>query len=1420
VKVFPCTRRGLFFWSGHVLLRVSFFLFLLLFHFLTLQANPVDTIANGCGCDITISPSPADGQAYLDGQVLGVKPGNKVCLTAAHFVSISLFHFYGTKSQPVTIINCGGQVTVSGYSAYGFVLHSSRYVNISGAGDSAFKYGILIDGSVANTSVGFAQDDQVSDISVDHMEVSKAGLGIACAPTPNCDPGSWSTNWKMYNMIFHDNYVHETFYEGFYIGNTQNYYTLSCNGSTVTVQPQQIDSVFFYNNILDKCGWTAAQISQVTGGVDVHDNLITNYGYLNKPEHDAGLIIGSITHGSLYRNKILNGTGSAFQYFGAGLTKVYNNVFAGAGYDGSLQGQNAVVMDDRPKPPGFPPLKVYLVNNTIYNPKRSGISFYNDFGTVDTGNIIANNIIAAPGFLAIQPLYAYFDLQANPHASLLNNLSSATPVLAGLVNAVNSNFHLLPGSPAIDSGINAATYGVTKDMDGNARPYGKAYDIGAYEYNGGVAPSLVANAGPNQTITLPVNSVTLDGSHSFDPNGTITSYSWSELSGPSVASINNNSVVSTPANGLVQGTYVFNLVVRDNQGATSTALDTVTVKPPKIPPTVNAGNPQTITLPVSTVSLQGTVTANNGASIQTTSWTQLSGPNTAVFGSSGLSPVVSGLIEGVYVFQLSATDNNGLSSSAAVTITVNPANIPPNVNAGSAQTITLPTNSTNLTGTASGNGGAVISSSSWTELSGPNSASISPAGLNASVSGLIEGTYTFRLTATDNHGLSGVSNVTIIVNASAKMPPTVDAGVAQTITLPVNTVTLAGTASGNGGASISTTTWIQTSGPNGSSIATSSSPVTNVSGLAAGIYVFQFTAVDNNGLSGVSTVTITVRAPNTPPTVDAGSSQTISLPANSVSLSGTASGNSGASISSVAWTETSGPGSAAFGSPSSLSTTASGLVAGIYSFELVATDNNGLSSFATVTVTVIPARTPPVVIAGPPQTINLPVYSFNLTGTASGSNGATISSSTWKQLSGPNSATLSSATSLVTSVTNLVAGIYSFLLTAVDNNGLSDSASVTITLIAADAPPNVSAGPGQTINLPASSVILTGAASGNNGATISSIQWKEVSGPNAAFISSDSSLTTNLTGLVLGFYVIQLTAIDNNGLSNLSTVFITVNPAPNLPPIANAGPDQTITLPADSARLDGTGSSDPDGSIASYSWTVLSGPGAITVVNSNMATATAENLQAGKYVFELTVVDNGGDSSKSQVTITVNPAAIAALLANAGHDTTITITADTAVLNGSASSDPSGAITSYHWVELSGPGLANILSANSPVSPVGNLLVGDYVFGLTVTNNQGMSSQASVKVHVVSNLRVTGEIKIYPNPAHGILNLRLIGDSVGSILVNIYDMNGRIVLASQLVKDQEYFYKSFDISGLITGIYILETVVGIDNRMSTSFIKF
>ena len=97
-----------------------------------------------------------------------------------------------------------------------------------------------------------------------------------------------------------------------------------------------------------------------------------------------------------------------------------------------------------------------------------------------------------------------------------------------------------------------------------------------------------------------------------------------------------------------------------------------------------------------------------------------------------------------------------------------------------------------------------------------------------------------------------------------------------------------------------------------------------------------------------------------------------------------------------------------------------------------------------------------------------------------------------------------------------------------------------------------------------------------------------------------------------------------------------VNPPVNNAPIANAGADQTITLPTNSVTLDGSGSSDSDGTIVSYNWTFVSGPS--TIDPNDTVSSNATGLVAGTYVFKLTVTDNDGASAEDTVSIVVNSA--------------------------------------------------------------------------------------------------------------------------------------------------------------------------------------
>jgi len=142
----------------------------------------------------------------------------------------------------------------------------------------------------------------------------------------------------------------------------------------------------------------------------------------------------------------------------------------------------------------------------------------------------------------------------------------------------------------------------------------------------------------------------------------------------------------------------------------------------------------------------------------------------------------------------------------------------------------------------------------------------------------------------------------------------------------------------------------------------------------------------------------------------------------------------------------------------------------------------------------------------------------------------------------------------------------------------------------------------------------------------------------------------------------------------------------NQPPIAHAGNDTTIVLPIDSVTLDGSASTD-DKKIVSYQWTKISGPDTFKIVQPSATKTIVNKLVKGVFQFELRVTDAEGLFSKDTVQVTVLAATSInhVPIANAGNDTTITLPADIATLDGSRSTDPDNNITRYKWTKVSGP---------------------------------------------------------------------------------------------------------------------------------------
>ena len=187
-------------------------------------------------------------------------------------------------------------------------------------------------------------------------------------------------------------------------------------------------------------------------------------------------------------------------------------------------------------------------------------------------------------------------------------------------------------------------------------------------------------------------------------------------------------------------------------------------------------------------------------------------------------------------------------------------------------------------------------------------------------------------------------------------------------------------------------------------------------------------------------------------------------------------------------------------------------------------------------------------------------------------------------------------------------------------------------------PPVVNAGPDQTITLPANATLdgtVTDDGLPNPPGAVTTT-WTKVSGPGTVTFADANAIDTNASFSTAGTYTLRLTANDS-ALTGSDDITVTVN-APNQAPNVNAGPDQTITLPAN-ASLDGTVTDDglpnPPGAVTT-TWTKVSGPGTVTFANPSAIDTNASFSTAGTYTLRLTANDSALTASDDTV-ITVNP---------------------------------------------------------------------------------------------------------------------------------------------------------------------------------------
>jgi lysophospholipase L1-like esterase len=195
-------------------------------------------------------------------------------------------------------------------------------------------------------------------------------------------------------------------------------------------------------------------------------------------------------------------------------------------------------------------------------------------------------------------------------------------------------------------------------------------------------------------------------------------------------------------------------------------------------------------------------------------------------------------------------------------------------------------------------------------------------------------------------------------------------------------------------------------------------------------------------------------------------------------------------------------------------------------------------------------------------------------------------------------------------------------------------------------------------------------------------------------------------------------------------------------PTASAAANPVWTTSGSSITLDGSGSSDADGTISSYVWSQDSPGNPLVDFSGNDVSTPGFALTAPlvttatDFTFRLTITDNDGNSDASTILVTIAPPIGSKPTAAATVTPTATSSGGSVTLDGSASSDSDGTISSYVWSQASPASPAVDFSGDDTTTsgftfsaPTVTSLT-DFTFRLTVTDNDGNADSSTVQVSV------------------------------------------------------------------------------------------
>ncbi|HKE42925.1 MAG TPA: Calx-beta domain-containing protein [Steroidobacteraceae bacterium] len=512
-------------------------------------------------------------------------------------------------------------------------------------------------------------------------------------------------------------------------------------------------------------------------------------------------------------------------------------------------------------------------------------------------------------------------------------------------------------------------------------------------------------------------------------------------------------------------------------------------------------------------------------------------------------------------------------------------------------------------------------------------------------------------------------------------------------------------------------------------------------------------------------------AANTAPVANAGADQTV-FTGITVTLNGSGSSDADGDPLTFAWTLTVKPAgsTATLDNPTAVMPKFVADRDGEYRAQLVVNDGHVNSTADVVIVTTIPQNTPPVANAGPDQQAFVgDVVTLNGTG-SSDVDGDPLTFA-WAFLSRPagSTASLTGAATATPTFTPDVAGDYTVRLTVNDGRGGSNSDSVLITTQVRNRAPIANAGPDQAVSV-GQTVHLTGAASSDPDGDPLTFAWSFVTRPtgSTATLLNANTVTPSFVADRAGNFVVQLIVNDGHLSSTPDTVLISTS---NTPPVANAGPDQTVD-PGTTVQLDGTASSDANNDPLSFLWSLTTRPAGstATITNPLIPNPTFVADRAGLYVAQLIVNDGFIDSAPDTVNITARNRQPDAVDDSATTQTGVPITINVLAND----TDPDGDTLSVSAVTQPANGTVVNNGTNLTFTPAAGFS-GTTTFTYTVSDGHNGSDTATVTV-TVNALPVVSIVATDANAAEqgldtGTFTVSRTGATTSSLTVN-YSIGG------------------------------------------------